>query len=103
MCTGIEVAALIGAGASAVSAISAMSKSGPSQATVSAPEVVQQNPVADQETIDTQAAQEAQATKLEARRRARANSLLSAYGGAGDTGAVPTTAGVATGKTSLGA
>ena len=66
------------------------------------PQVVQQQPVADQAAIDSQSAQEGAAQKLDARRRARSNSLLSSYGGAGDTGAISTTSTSATGKTTLG-
>lgn len=105
MCTGLEVAALIGAGASAVSAVSAMSKSGGSGGGTgySAAPVVEQKPVADQDALDSAAAQDAQAATLAARRRARSNSLLSAYGGTGDPGTIETSAGAASGKTTLGA
>jgi hypothetical protein len=63
------------------------------------PQVVRAGP--DQATIDTQAAQEAQAAKLAKQQRARANSLLSSYGGAGDLTEPDTTRGQA--KPTLGA
>jgi hypothetical protein len=63
------------------------------------PQVVRAGP--DQATIDTKAAQEAQAAKLAKQQRARANSLLSSYGGAGDLTEPDTTRGQA--KPTLGA
>ena len=51
--------------------------------------------------IDTKAAQEAQGAKIASQRRARANSLLSSYGGAGDLTEPDTTRGQA--KAKLGA
>lgn len=96
-----EYLALAGAAASAVSAVYTLSQPKPK-----VPDVVAQNPLADQTAIDTQAAQEAQAATLDQRRRARSNSLLSAYGGAGDpidTSTTTTTAGAAVPKTTLGA
>ena len=44
------------------------------------------DPTADDDAAATKAAQEGELYKLEARRKARANSLLSQAGGAGDTG-----------------
>ena len=99
MCTGLEVALIAG------SVVSAAGAAGAFSSTPKTPDVVQQNPLADQNAIDTQAAQEAQAATLEARRRGRANSLLSAAGGTGDpvdTSTV-TQAGAAVPKTTLGA
>lgn len=63
------------------------------------PQVVQQSPAIDSTAADTASAQAAAAAKLNQRRAARANSLLSAAGAAGDP---LTQAGVATGKTALG-
>lgn len=48
------------------------------------PKVVQADPVADEIAAKTKAAQEAQAATLEARRRARQNSLLSQAGAASE-------------------
>lgn len=66
------------------------------------PQVVREDPAAQQAKIESDAAQAAQGKTLEQRRRARANSLLSRAGGLGD----PTTASVATptvtGKPNLG-
>lgn len=95
-----EYIAIAGAVASAASAAYTLSQPKPK-----VPEVVQQNPLADQNAIDTAAAQEAQAATLDQRRRARSNSLLSAYGGEGDpvdTSTV-TSAGAAVPKLTTGA
>lgn len=66
------------------------------------PQVVREDPAAQQTKIESDAAQAAQAKTLDQRRRARANSLLSKAGGLGD----PSTATVATpsvtGKPNLG-
>lgn len=66
------------------------------------PPVVQQDPVADADAAKTQAAQEAEMLKLDARRKARANSLLSQAGGAGDQGMPELGKPVAAGKTTFG-
>jgi hypothetical protein len=92
MCTGLEIAALVGAAATTATTVNSFMNK-PEQ-----PAVVQPGP--DQATIDTQAAQEAQGAKLAQQRRARANSLLSSYGGAGDMNATDTTRGQA--KPTLG-
>ena len=68
-----------------------------------APQVQRSNPAIDQTAIDTQAAQDAEKASLDQKRRARANSLLSSYGGQGDTSATEGGAGAATGKLTLGA
>lgn len=67
------------------------------------PDVAQQSPVADASAAETAAAQEAATRKLQQRRAARANSLLSAAGAAGDPSDPLNAVGVAVGKTSLGA
>lgn len=49
------------------------------------PDVVREDPVAQQAKLESDAAQSSQAQTLALRKRARANSLLSAAGGLGDT------------------
>lgn len=66
------------------------------------PQVVNQDPLADENAAKTQAAQESEMLKLEARRKARANSLLSQAGGAGDQGMPELGKPVAVGKTTFG-
>jgi hypothetical protein len=96
MCTGLEILSAVGSGLSIGKSLFGGGDTKP-------PDVVAQNPVADQTAIDTQAAQDAAAKKLDMRRAARVNSLLSSYGGQGDTSAVSTTSGSASGKVTLGA
>lgn len=78
MCTGLEVAALIGAGATAASATGMLGGGNKT------PAVVAQSPLADQAKIDADAASKAAQAKTDRKRRVRASSLL-ATGGAGDT------------------
>ena len=92
MCTGLEIAAVVGGTAAATSALSA-GKGG-------TPAVVRQDPVADQAAIDAQAAGTAAQERTARKRRIRANSLL-ATGGQGDTVAPIT--GQAAAKPTLGA
>jgi len=87
---------LVVAAASTAATVNAAVSGGPEL-----PEVLRQEPLKDQTAIDTKAAQEAQATKLAKQQRARANSLLSSYGGAGDLTEPDTTRGQA--KPTLGA
>lgn len=67
------------------------------------PQVVQQTPLADNTAAETTAAQLASEKKLQQRRAARANSLLSAAGAAGDTTDPLKASGAAIGKLALGA
>lgn len=77
MCTGLEIAAIVGAGASVASAVHTMSQSN------DAPPVIASSPVADQAGIEADAAAKAAQEKTQLRRRLRASSLL-ATGGSGD-------------------
>jgi hypothetical protein len=70
--------------------------------TAKTPQVMQQSPAANATAADTASAQAAAEQKLQQRRAARANSLLSAAGAAGDGTDPLTQAGVAGGKTALG-
>lgn len=97
MCTGIEIVGLIG------TAVSVASSTGLLGGKKQAPQVIQQTPLADTTAAETTAAQLAQDKKLQQRRAARANSLLSAAGAAGDTTDPLTAAGSAIGKLALGA
>lgn len=104
MCTGAEI---LGAMSLAVTAAGTYATYDAAQRAQKAP-VLQPaaagavDPVADDQAAQTKAAQEAELYKLEARRKSRANSLLSQAGGAGDNSAPSLNAPVATGKTSLG-
>lgn len=93
MCTGLEILTAVGAGLSGASALKSLG--------AKTPQAVQQNPLADAAAADTKAAQDAAEKKLNQRRAARANSLLSAAGAAGDLDPAVVAAGGA--KTSLGA
>lgn len=95
MCTGLEIFTALGAAASAASGIKAL--------TTKTPQAVQQSPVADAASADAKALSEANARTLAQRRAARANSLLSAAGAAGDTSDPLTSAASALGKGALGA
>ena len=103
MCTGAEIMFALqaaGAAATVVSTVSALSqkKSG----AAAAPEVVRTDPVADDEAARTAAEQKAQAQKIDAKRKFRANSLLSQAGAAGDMSLADTSGGAAKPKLALG-
>lgn len=93
MCTGMEIVALIGTAASVASSTGLIGGTKPT------PQAVQ-TPVDDTEV---KASQDAAAKKLAQRRAARANSLLSSAGAAGDTSDPLSASAGAYGKTSLGA
>lgn len=67
------------------------------------PDVVREDPAAQQAKLESDAAQDAQFKTLEQRRRARANSLLSRAGGAGDQSPADVLTPMVTGKPNLGA
>jgi uncharacterized protein YlxW (UPF0749 family) len=79
MCTGLEI---MGAISAAMSVMGALNK--PKQQQQQQPEVVRTDPVADDLSAQTKAAQDAQAATLATRKRLRSNSLLSEAGAAGD-------------------
>jgi hypothetical protein len=95
MCTGTEIMM----GASLLFGAYATYSASHQQA---APQVVQQNPVADDTAAQAKAAQDAAFEKLQLRERARHNSLLSAAGGAGDQSTANLGKPAATGKTTTG-
>lgn len=101
MCAGPEIFSglqMLGTAVGAISGVKTLLSGAPSQPAA----VVREAPVQQQENTDTQAAQEAEAQKLAARQRARANSLLSRAGGAGDLSTADTTSGRAMAKVNLG-
>lgn len=103
MCTGAEVmmgASLLVGAYSTYSQVQASRQQAPGGS--SAPQVVTQDPVADDTAAQTKAAQDAAFEKLQLRERARHNSLLSAAGGAGDTSGAELGRPTAAGKTALG-
>ena len=78
MCTGLEILAIAGAGASVASATGILGGGNKT------PSVVQQSPLADQAGIDADARAKAGQARTDRKRRIRASSLL-ATGGGGDT------------------
>lgn len=70
MCTGVEIAGIVSAAASTAAAVHSMSQK---------PTASLSDPAADAAKARDQAAQEAAKASLDARRRSRANSLLSSY------------------------
>lgn len=66
------------------------------------PQVVREDPAAQQAKIESDAAQAAQANTLEQRKRLRANSLLSRAGGVGDPSSAELSTPQVYGKPNLG-
>lgn len=98
MCTGVEIAGVIAAAASAYGSYASYSAA--QKVTPKLPDVVRTDPVVDDTNAQTKSAQDAQLQKLVARERARSNSLLSLAGGAGDPTGAPL--GRAEGKPTFG-
>lgn len=95
MCTGLEIAALVGAGTAAASATGVIGPKG------DGPTVLRESPKADADKAAADAASKAGADKLATKRRRAAASLL-ATGGQGDTSSPVTGLPAATGKATLG-